>query len=219
MVYEVSYELLGKIFVAALLIIAAVFAMGLSLAYIVFKKKKLIFPKFILFVLDSFHAMSKKAVSLLGGNEFMIEIVGIEIRNKLSKNKFAKTPYSERIIILPQCLRKLECPAKMSSVDGLKCIGCGQCKVAKIAKKAKELGYKDTIVVPGGGFIKRIIKKYKPEAILGVACPHEVHGGMAQLAKTGVVLQGIILKYGGCVETKVDLRELYGMMSLSSSPD
>jgi len=216
MVYEISYELLGKLFLAAILMITAVFAMGLALAYIVFKRKMLIFPAFILFVLDSFQMMSKKAVMLLGGNEYMIEIVGTEIRNKLSKEKFKQIPYSERMIILPQCLRKLECPARMSSGDGLICAGCGRCKVAEITKKADELGYKGVIVVPGGGFIKRILKKYNPKAIIGVACPHEVQGGMTQLAKTGVVLQGIILTYGGCVETKVDLNEVYDMMVLSS---
>ena len=216
MVYEISYELLGKFFLFAFLITSVIFAMGLALAYIVFKRKKLIFPKFILFVLDSFHMMSRKAVLLLGGNEFMIEIVGVEIRNKLSKDKFAQTPYSERLIILPQCLRKLECPAKMSSIDGLKCAGCGKCKVFEITKKADKLGYKGVIVVPGGGFIKRIIQKYNPNAILGVACPHEVYDGLAQLARKGLVLQGLILKYGGCVETNVNLNELYDLMALSS---
>jgi len=101
MVYEISYELLGKLFLAAILMITAVFAMGLALAYIVFKRKMLIFPAFILFVLDSFQMMSKKAVMLLGGNEYMIEIVGTEIRNKLSKEKFKQIPYSERISYYP----------------------------------------------------------------------------------------------------------------------
>ena len=216
MAYAIPYELIGKILLLILLIITLMITTGLSLAYIVFKKKKLIFPKFILFVFDSFHFISRKAVHLLGGNESMIETVGVEIRNNLSRNKFSKVPYEERIIILPQCLRKLECPAKMSSVDGLKCIGCGQCKVSEIAKKAKELGYNGTIVVPGGGFVKRIIKKYKPQAIIGVACPHEVYAGMLETTKKGIITQGVVLQTGGCVETLVDLDELYGIISLKS---
>ena len=37
----------------------------------------------------------------------------VKTKNSASREKFASTTYSERILLLPQCLRSRECPAEL----------------------------------------------------------------------------------------------------------
>lgn len=211
---DIPYELLGRITIVALILISVLIITGLILAYIVFKKKRIFFPHFLLFVLDSLYMPSKKVVSLFGGNEKMIDIVGVELRNILLKEKFQSIPYKNRIVLLPQCLRSLECPIKFSSVEGAQCAKCGKCKIVKIVKKAEEFGYKGSYIAPGGGFVRRILKKVRPLGVLGIGCAYEVNWGMLEVSGRGIPCQGVIILRDGCVETDVDLDMVFEKMEM-----
>jgi len=69
------------------------------------------------------------------------------------------------------------------------------------------LGYR-VFIVPGGGFVKRLVLRHKPKGIVGVACLPEVMLGMDLLGKTRLPGQGVVLLRSGCLNTKVDLAEL-----------
>ncbi len=209
---NIPYELLGRIAVVALILLIVVLAIGLILAYIVFKKKRVFFPNFLLFVLDSMYMPLKKIVSLFNGNEKMIDVVGVELRNIMLKEKFQSVPYTDRVVLLPQCLRSLDCPIKFSSVEGAQCAKCGRCKIVKIVKKAEELGYKGSYIAPGGGFVKRILKKVRPLGVLGIGCGYEVNWGMLEVSNKGIPCQGVIILRDGCVETDLDLDLVFEKM-------
>jgi len=222
-----SKELLATIgmfvIVGAIIFVVLLFIALIS-AYIIFKNKKIVeflssrfgslIIKILLFIMDLLYLPSRKIVFLLGGNDKIIDIVNVEMRNMLLKNKFSEVPYGDRVIILPQCLRDLNCPVRFSSVGGAQCAECGKCKIAEISKKAKELGYKGTYIAPGSGFVRRTIKKVKPRAVIGVACPPELNWGMLEFSNKGLPVQGIILLRDGCVETDVDLEELFNVMEM-----
>jgi len=222
-----SQELLADIGVVAIvgaIILTVMLFIGLIFAYITSKNKKIIrflssksgslIIKILLFILDFLYIPSRKIVSILGGNDKMIDIVNVEMRNMLLKNRFSEIPYKDRVVILPQCLRDLECPAKFSSIEGAQCARCGKCKIAEISEKAKELGYKGTYIAPGSGFVRRTIQKVKPKAVIGVACPSEVNWGILEFSNKGIPCQGVILLRDGCVETDVDLEELFNVMEM-----
>jgi len=210
--------IVGAIIFAVLLLIALIFA------YMTSRNRKIIrflssrfgsvIIKILLFILDLLYLPSRKIVSLLGGNDKMIDMVNIEMRNMLLKNRFSGVPYEGRVVILPQCLRDLDCPVRFSSVGGAQCAGCGKCKIAKISKKAKELGYKGTYITLGSGFVRRTIKKVRPKAIVGVACSSELNWAMLEFSNKGLLGQGVILLRDGCVETDVDLEELFPVMEM-----
>lgn len=206
---NIPYELFGRIAVVALILLSVLLITGLILTYIVFKKKKIFFPNFLLFLIDSFYMPSKKIVSLFGGNEKMIDIVGVELRNILLEEKFRSIPYKDRIVLLPQCLRSLDCPIKFSSIEGAQCAKCGKCKVVKIVKRAEEMGYKGSYIAPGGGFVKRILKRIKPSGVLGIGCAYEVNWGMLEVSSRGIPCQGVIILRDGCVETDLDLDSVF----------
>ena len=222
-----SDELLKNIGLISIITVAAlifILLIALILTYLMFRNTKIIkfinnrissiVLKILLNILDLLYMPAKKITIMVGGNDAMIDVVGTEIRNILYKNTFSRVPYNERIVLIPQCLRSLECPAKFNSVEGAKCVECGKCKIKEISRKAKELGYIGTYIAPGGGFVKRIIKKTKPKALVGLGCPYEVNLAMLEVSSKGIPCQGVILLRSGCVTTDVDLNAVFEAMEL-----
>jgi hypothetical protein len=223
-----SDEILKNIGLASIITVVSVIALlilAIGLTYLMFRNTKIIrfinnrvssiVLKVLLTILDLLYMPAKKITIMVGGNDMMIDVVGTEIRNILFKNTFSMVPYNQRIIIIPQCLRSMDCPAKFNSVEGAKCVECGKCKIKEISKKAKELGYIGTYIAPGGGFVKRIIKKTKPGAMIGIGCPYEVNLGLLEVSSKGIPCQGVTLLTNGCVTTDVDLNTVFETMELS----
>ena len=222
-----SQELLadiGMVAIVGAIILTVMLLVGLVFAYIAFRNKKivkvlsstfgLVIIKILLFILDLLYLPSRKIISLLGGNDKMIDMVNVEMRNTLLKNRFSEVPYEDRIVVLPQCLRDLNCPVRFSSVGGAQCAGCGKCKIFEISERAKELGYKGVYIALGSGFVRRTIKEVRPKAIVGVACPSELNWGILEFSNKGLPCQGVLLLRDGCVETDVDLEELFCVMEM-----
>ena len=136
----------------------------------------------------------------------------IEMKNKMHVEQFRSSPYSSRILLLPQCLRSRECPAKLTEY-GYLCQECGRCRIPEITKLAKSLGYK-VFIVPGGSMVEKILRTFKPKAVLGVACEKELVLGSIVCEKAGIPGQGVCLLRDGCVETDVDWRKVKGMILL-----
>lgn len=219
-----TFAVIGIIFFVLLAAFLLLLAAGIIFAYIAFTKRSVLrfmysrlgffIIRLMLFILDLLYVPSRKIVSFVGGNEKMIDVVNIEMRNMLMKKRFSTVPYSDRVIILPQCLRSLECPAKFSSIEGATCAGCKKCKIFKITEKAEEMGYKGVYIAPGGGFVKRILKEVKPKAVIGVGCPVEVYWGLLEVTSRGLLGQGQLLLRDGCVLTDVELDEVFNLMEM-----
>ena len=141
----------------------------------------------------------------------------VKTKNGASREKFASTPYSERILLLPQCLRSRECPARLGEY-GYECQECGKCNLKKIIHLAKTLGYKGTFILPGGSIAKKILLEVKPKASLGVACFKELVLGSFLCEKLEVIGQGVALLRDGCVDTIVDWKSLDDALHLRSMP-
>ena len=144
-------------------------------------------------------------------DDTIVDDVGIRLGNYISKKKFATIPRGERFIFMPQCVRSPECPGKLTP-EGIKCIGCGRCHVDEAKKIAEDLGYK-FFIVPGSSFIKRIIKKYRPRAIVGVGCQMEIKQGLAMCHSHDIPAMGVPLSQAGCVATTLDWDALYDTLS------
>ncbi|MDD5111926.1 MAG: DUF116 domain-containing protein [Candidatus Altiarchaeota archaeon] len=189
-----------------LLAIAAAVVLGVISVYVFHKSRRVFIPKVTLFVLSFLEAPIKYALMLFRVDENVVDQMLIQIRNSLYFDAYRKTPYDKRAIFLPQCLRSPNCPAKLTP-EGIKCVECGQCGIAEVKKAAESLGYL-FFIVPGSSFIRRMVKKYKPEAILGVGCSMEVKEGTAMMASAGLPVQGVMLLRDGCVDTRVEVKDL-----------
>ena len=131
----------------------------------------------------------------------------VETKNRSVIQSFASTPYNERVLLLPQCLRAKDCPAEIGKY-GYECQQCGRCSIAKIMQLTKDLGYKGTFIMPGGSLAKKILLELKPKASLGVACFKELVLGSYLCEKMGVIGQGVALLRDGCINTIVDMKAL-----------
>ena len=155
-------------------------------------------------------AIAKK----FGLNQRMINYTHIELRNTLNEFDFKSTPYNQRILFLPHCLKDSEkCKAKYTD-EGLQCLECGACQVKELKKMAKSLGYMGTYITPGGSMVEKIILKRNPKAVLGVCCYHEANLGFDSLKGKKISPQAVLLLKDGCRNTIANLEEVKEKMKM-----
>jgi len=156
----------------------------------------------------------EKLTAKMGVDEKELFQLYVKTKNTASRENFAATPYRERILLLPQCLRSRECPAELGEY-GYECQECGKCKIKEAIHMAKTLGYKGVFILPGGSIITKIFAEARPKACLGVACLKELVLGSFVCEKLGIICQGVALLRDGCVNTLVDWKSLNDALHLS----
>ncbi|MCU0630261.1 MAG: DUF116 domain-containing protein, partial [Methanoregulaceae archaeon] len=160
--------------------------------------------------------LSKALFSLFGLEDKEMMTFFIRVHNTMSNKAFGAIPVRERAIFFPQCLRSAKCPANLTP-EGLKCISCGQCSFTDAIRMLELLGYR-LFIVPGSSFIKRMVKKYHPRAIIGVGCLSEVKEGLDMSDKLGLVSLGVVTEREGCVETSVNWEDVFGVALIGIDP-
>ena len=60
-------------------------------------------------------------------------------------------------------------------------------------------------ISPGSSLVKRMVKKYRPAAVIGIGCAVEVKEGTAMMDARGIPVQAVSLSRDGCVDTDVDV--------------
>ena len=221
MVYDLSpyqefFALVGKltiVFIFANMLLAFVLVI-ISLYSI--KKGRLYLPEFLGAGLVFVEGTMRSIFRLLGLEDREMLSFFIKLHNTLNRNAFEKVPVSERAVFLPQCLRSSNCPAHLTP-EGLRCQSCGQCTIGQAHKMLERLGYR-IFIVPGSSFIKRMVKKYSPKAIIGIGCLTEVKEGIDMADKMGLAAMGVVTAKEGCVETLVNWADVYEVATLGVDP-
>jgi hypothetical protein len=138
-----------------------------------------------------------------GMSEALAQVVSR--KNAENLDRFRRTPYSRRLVVVPQCLRSTaKCRAEERNHEHL-CAECGACKIAAIVRRARELGYLGVRILKGGSALPRVLSEEKPGAALGVACCMEGFMGLLACEKSGVPACCVPLLRAGCADTDVDL--------------
>ena len=136
----------------------------------------------------------------------------IEKKNSSMAEKFKTVPCSERIVLLPHCMRSTKnCKAKDEGTH-YTCLKCGACKIAQIQKLADELGYKKVYVMKGGKAIYNILVEQKIKAVIAVACHFEGVQGIKMTDSLKVIAQFVPLLKDGCCDTDVDFEQVKRIM-------
>jgi len=214
-VVGVLIVIVAFITILAIALILAAVLLGVASVFVFRKTRKVFIPKLTLLVLGLFETPIRYLLWFFKGDEKVIDQMLIQIRNSLYTEAYRKTPFKKRAVFLPQCLRNPNCPAKLTP-EGIKCVECGQCGICEVKKIAESQGYL-FFIVPGSSFIKRMVKKYNPEAILGVGCTMEVKEGTAMMASVGLPVQGVTLLKDGCVDTRVNVKDLLEKIHMDES--
>jgi hypothetical protein len=187
-----------------------------ALTFYSIRKGKLIFPGFLKAGLVLVEGLSKALFSLFGLEDKEMMTFFIRVHNTMSNKAFGAIPVRDRAIFFPQCLRSAKCPANLTP-EGLKCVSCGQCSFTDAIRMLELLGYR-LFIVPGSSFIKRMVKKYRPRAIIGVGCLSEVKEGLDMSDKLGLVSLGVVTEREGCVETSVNWEDVFGVALIGIDP-
>jgi uncharacterized protein len=198
---------LGALITAFVLVVISLYSI---------KQKRLYFPQLIKSGLVFLEGLMKGMFRFFGLEDRELYTFLIKLMNSMNAAEFAKIPVADRAIFMPQCLRSSRCPAHLTP-EGLKCRNCGQCEVGEARILLEQIGYK-VFIVPGSSFIKRMVKKYRPKAIVGVGCLSEVKEGIDMADKMGLVVMGVVTLKEGCVETINDWPELYEIAVLGVDP-
>ncbi len=195
---------------AVLMLVGVALAMltfvGIALALLFFRTRQIVIPSATLFILTLLEAPIRYVLWVFGVEEDIVSRMVIEVRNILYRDSFDRTPYDQRAMFIPQCLRSPSCPAPLTP-EGIKCLNCGKCGIGGIKEEAESLGYR-VFIAPGSSLVKRMVKKYRPKAVLGVGCPMEVKEGTAKMASYGLPVQGVLLERDGCVDTRIEVTRL-----------
>jgi len=199
--------ILGALVTAFILVIISLYSI---------KKGRLYFPTLIRSGLVFFEGLMKAFFRLLGLEEREMLTFLIKLHNAMNTAAFERIPVSERAIFMPQCLRSSRCPAHLTP-EGLKCRSCGQCTIGQVRFLLEKMGYR-IFIVPGSSFIKRMVKKYRPKAIIGIGCLPEVKEGIDMADKMGLVVMGVVTLKEGCVETLVNWEDVYKVAVLGIDP-
>lgn len=129
-------------------------------------------------------------------------------KNRQNSTRYLRTPYADRLVLLPQCLRSTEhCQAEERNSEYV-CAQCGACKVAEIARIAEELGYREVRVLKGGSAVLRVVQETSPKALVAVCCPIEAVMGVVVCERLGVPAFCVPLLRAGCSDTDVNLDDL-----------
>ncbi len=204
MITDYIYQLLGQSLLTLIIIILILIITALFLGKYLIKKDIVIFPRFIMVVIDLFYSPIKKLCRIFNIDDTIVDEIGVNIRNKINYPKFINIPANKTLIFLPHCLRHRDCESQLQK-DGLICSECGKCAIGIIKKKAELLDYK-LYIVPGSSFVKNIVKKTDFEAVIGIACYEDLNQIMMSLSK--FYPQGAVLNKTGCFETKVDIKSV-----------
>jgi len=138
----------------------------------------------------------------------------IELYNGMNRDFYRAVPKKDRIVFLPHCLRNIkECKMPIDE-DGYHCLKCGKCIIGTIVKECEKNGMR-YFIVGGGSQVINIVNRHKPKAVLGVACFNELQMAIEKLGGgSHFPGQGVMLKKDGCVNTEVDLSEVFEKMNM-----
>ncbi len=117
----------------------------------------------------------------------------------------------EICLFLPHCLRSRNCPAA-SDDEGVQCEKCGQCLISTFVSTAEESGIR-VFCVPGGSLLEKLVDKYRPKAIIGVACQKEIMLGLQLLRDKDFFFQVFLLEKDGCFETDINPEPLLSLLT------
>ena len=176
------------------------------------KKGKFYFPKLMTSGLVFMEGGVKAVCKLLGLEDSELVTFFIKLHNRINAPDFANVPVEKRAIFIPQCLRNSRCPAHLTP-EGLVCRRCGRCEIGDSIDILEDMGYR-VCIVPGSTFIKRIAKKYRPQAIIGIGCLMEIKEGLEMADRMDLIGMGVVTLKDGCVETLVNWNDVLDIAAI-----
>jgi len=143
---------------------------------------------------------------LLGIPKDTVKKSFIEINNQLILSRQLKVPAERILILLPHCLQLSDCQRKITTkIEN--CLGCGKCTIKNLVELAQKYGAQ-IAVATGGTLARKIVKDYRPQLIIAVACERDLTSGIHDTYPLPVF--GILNRRpnGPCWNTNVEVQRV-----------
>jgi hypothetical protein len=144
------------------------------------------------------------------------DLRSIQKLNRKYKEAFANTPFKDRIVLAPRCMRNISVCAALEQGPYFICKNCGGCTIGKIDALMKKLGYGSLYILKGGSAVPKIINEQKPKALVGIACSVEGVPLFSAAEDENVIAQFALLLRAGCANTDADIEEIEKLLKLGS---
>lgn len=130
----------------------------------------------------------------------------ININNLVVKYGLQKKSSAKMLVLLPHCMQNKDCSCRTAEAIS-NCRRCGSCKIGEVAGITEQYGIK-AVVAKGGTAARNIVKEFRPDFIVAVACERELVSGIGDVGKIPVI--GVINQRpnGYCTNTTADMAQL-----------
>ncbi len=207
--------LIGEVAVILGIFLVAMALFLLAIALLSMKRGHLYLPRLMKTWFFMLEGLVKAVCRFFGLDDRDLLSFSIRLQNSMNTKSFEAVPVEKRAVFLPQCLRSARCPANLTP-EGIRCQACGLCTTCDGIRELTGMGYR-VFIVPGSSFIKRMVKKYRPEGIIGVGCILEVKEGLELCDRMGIPGLGVVTLKDGCVETIVNWHDVLEVAALGTS--
>lgn len=128
----------------------------------------------------------------------------IDTNNRLVMLQGIKT--KKILLLLPHCIQINDCNVRITN-DIYNCKRCGNCGISSLIELADDHQIK-LFIATGGSMARKVLKDFKPEAVVAVACERDLSSGIVDSFPLPVL--GIFNERpeGPCFNTKVDLEKV-----------
>jgi len=143
------------------------------------------------------------AHSILDNDDYLAWTM-VLIGSKLWRHRVAAVPISQRLLLLPHCLRNAKkCPAAHDA-EGLHCQLCGACELGHLKSTAETLGYR-VLIAEGSPVVMQWILSGRASAILGVGCLRSLEKAFEKLQLAGIPALAVPLHTSACKDSTTDV--------------
>lgn len=166
----------------------------------------------------SFEELREHATALLTEHalpDAWLDYAAVLISNASWHDVLAAIPFERRVLLLPKCLRvAARCPAPFDGL-GLLCKSCGLCSLDELTAEAERLGYA-VLVAEGSAVVRKLVETGIVDAVVGVACLNVLERSFPHLEQGAVPGLAIPLLQDDCLDTTVDLDQVWSILHLTS---
>ena len=150
-------------------------------------------------------------------NEDHLAWTMVLIGSKLWMRQVIGVPISQRLLLLPHCLRNAErCPAAYDA-ECLHCQQCGACELGRLKSVAEKLGY-HVLIAEGSPVVMQWILSGKTSAILGVGCLRSLEKAFEKLQLAGIPAIAVPLHSSTCKNSETDIDWVIEMIHTPFEP-
>jgi len=149
-------------------------------------------------------AAGREVLGSLGLPERFLGFAMVAVDNEFWREQFAAVPTSQRLLLLPHCLRESSACEGTYDAVGLHCAGCGRCELPVLRDEAEALGYR-VLMAEGTPAVVKHVLGGKVDAVLGVACLESLEKAFEHVMDLGIPHASVPLLCDGCVDTEGEL--------------